>query len=596
MKCMLLVLAVCLAAFLPACADDGTADQCAPGASQACLTQCNTTGTQVCIQGAFSTCTPPTEICNQKDDNCNGQTDEGSVCGNCTAGTTQGCQTNCGSTGTQTCGAAQTWGACAPPVESCNGKDDDCDGKTDEDNVCSAGECTAGATDQCISTCQTIGTKTCAADGSWAACAPPVETCNALDDNCNGQTDENIVEVCQSQCGEGVKVCSKGLWLDCTAAQPALEECDGLDNDCDGFTDEGMNNNQLSQTCGEECGTGGTKNCVGGVWGVCSLIPLDEVCDGKDNDCDGAIDEVCACENGASQECGLGIGACGKGTQTCTNGAWTSCSGPNFKEPTNEACDGIDNDCDGFVDCEGLSLAVCKLKMADVGTQCGTANTTEFGGASLPCKLGFTFCQAGQIVCTGVDPSPEVCDGVDNDCDGEEDETTGGGDQYEDNDTCNSAFQIGGALQGYSYTVEGPTIHEEGDDDWYVVEYQEASDFWTPEEFEIKITLKNIPPGLDLDLCVWPLNGAVTSTDKTGADKVQPAANSCTPMNAVFADSDYCLDLNIWKLGQDSETYVAKWSGGLGSNDDRTFYVYVFAFGEVDLQCVEPYLLEVEAN
>ena len=50
-------------------------DQCAAGQQQPCFTQCGTQGSQVCINGTFSTCTPPVEQCNGKDDNCNGQTD-----------------------------------------------------------------------------------------------------------------------------------------------------------------------------------------------------------------------------------------------------------------------------------------------------------------------------------------------------------------------------------------------------------------------------------------------------------------------------------------------------------------------------------------
>ena len=46
------------------------------------------------------------------------------------------CQTKCGSTGQGTCGNQCVWATCVPPKEICNGKDDDCDGQKDEDGVC----------------------------------------------------------------------------------------------------------------------------------------------------------------------------------------------------------------------------------------------------------------------------------------------------------------------------------------------------------------------------------------------------------------------------------------------------------------------------
>jgi subtilisin family serine protease len=44
----------------------------------------------------------------------------------------QTCATACGSVGSRTCGETCAWSSCAPPQESCNGQDDDCDGLTDD--------------------------------------------------------------------------------------------------------------------------------------------------------------------------------------------------------------------------------------------------------------------------------------------------------------------------------------------------------------------------------------------------------------------------------------------------------------------------------
>jgi hypothetical protein len=86
------------------------------------------------------------------------------------------CQPDCSFTGT----------TCAPPTETCNGLDDDCDGTPDNGLACRQGSVTP-----CTTTCGTTGTSTCSATCTVGACVPPAEICgNMIDDNCNGMTDE----------------------------------------------------------------------------------------------------------------------------------------------------------------------------------------------------------------------------------------------------------------------------------------------------------------------------------------------------------------------------------------------------------------------
>ncbi len=83
------------------------------------------------------------------------------------------------------------------------------------------------------------------------------------------------------------------------------------------------------------------------------------LCNGLDDDCDGTVDEGCPCTAGAVQPCfsgppgRRGVGACVDGTQTCVRGVefapyWGECVGGI--RPGQEACDGLDNDCNGCAD------------------------------------------------------------------------------------------------------------------------------------------------------------------------------------------------------------------------------------------------------
>ena len=66
-------------------------------------------------------------------------------------------------------------------------------------------------------------------------------SCDGLDNDCDGVTDENLDRACSSDCGDGVQKCQFGAFQDCSAPQPEPEICDdGLDNDCNGWIDDGQ--------------------------------------------------------------------------------------------------------------------------------------------------------------------------------------------------------------------------------------------------------------------------------------------------------------------------------------------------------------------
>ncbi|MBZ0120617.1 MAG: hypothetical protein K8H88_26730, partial [Sandaracinaceae bacterium] len=222
---------------------------CAPGVIRACASACGTVGTETCEAScAFGACQPPSESCNGLDDDCDGTADNGFECA---MRASRSCATACGTTGSAPCNAGCVLGACEPPPESCNGVDDDCDGAIDED--C---ECLPGSDGPCVASCGSSGDRSCDASGRWGMCMPPSESCNGVDDDCDGAADDGFAcrmgasTACLSACGSvGTQSCGAGCsWGACT---PPSEICNGVDDDCDGVVDDGFT-----------CASGATESCT----------------------------------------------------------------------------------------------------------------------------------------------------------------------------------------------------------------------------------------------------------------------------------------------------------------------------------------------
>ena len=437
---------------------NGGATQCSATAGIPAVETCNGIDDDcdgVVDNGLNCACNSQIETCNGRDDDCDGTVDEGfSIGATCAVGTGACERTGillCNPQGSTSCSATPG----SPKAETCNGIDDNCDGQIDEGLSCSCSikpEICDGVDNNCngqvdeglnlgqtcvvgVGACQRTGTRICDGAGgvkcSATAGTAVAEVCNGIDDNCNGQADEGLSCTCNVQ----------------------TEVCDGIDNDCDKQVDEGfgvgnpctLGTGACARTGVILCdGAGGTKcsavvgtpgvetcngiddNCNGGAdEGLsCTCLVQTEVCDGRDNNCDGQVDETF----GVGTACIVGTGKCQRvGVTICSAGAAICSATPG--SPGTEICNGVDDDCDGTAD-EGLSCS-CNIQaekcdgrdndcdgQTDEGYNVGAACTVGTGACT---RVGILLCNgAGATSCSATAglPSAEVCDGVDNNCDG----------------------------------------------------------------------------------------------------------------------------------------------------------------------------------
>ncbi|MFH1253147.1 MAG: MopE-related protein [Candidatus Uhrbacteria bacterium] len=423
-----------------------------------------------CDDGSFNTNPTAIEICNSIDDDCDGIVDDGAAStvfymdadGDGYGGnfTIVACTQPSGYV-TDNTDCDDTRATAYPgSLEYCNGLDDDCNGVVDDN----ATDATAWYPDAdgdgygdglnvifvCTQPPGLIATGGDCYDSDVMYHPGATERCSKNDYNCDGQA--SVLQVDADH--DGFPVCSENPNdpIDCLDTNPTInpaapEFCDGIDNNCNNSTDEAnavdattWYRDADSDSYGSSATTSVACNQPSGY--VVSATDCNdsnpsinpaasEMCDSVDNDCDGVVDESSAVNAATwyldSDSDGYGgttgrVGCTAPAGYVATAGDCNDSLAATHPGAT-ETCDAVDSDCDGSVD---------DPESTDAVTWYYDSDNDGYGNAATTSRACFqpSSYTSNNTDCNDSNPAvnplaQEVCNGLDDDCDGVVDE--GGG-------------------------------------------------------------------------------------------------------------------------------------------------------------------------